>query len=54
MAIFYSCGMVFAVSGAVILLHNLWRLATGRMAEHELIGIRESEEEPIEAPKPLP
>ena len=53
MAIFYACGMVFAVSGAVILLHNLWRLATGRMAEDELIGIRESEEEPIEAPKPL-
>lgn len=54
MAIFYGCGMVFAVSGAVILLHNLWRLVTGQLAEHELIGIRESEEEPVDTPKPLP
>jgi TRAP-type C4-dicarboxylate transport system permease small subunit len=53
MAIFYGCGMVFAVSGAVILLHHLWRLVTGQLSEKELIGIRESEEEPIDVPKPL-
>lgn len=53
MAIFYGCGMVFAVSGAVILLNHLWRLVTGQLSEKELIGIRESEEERIDVPKPL-
>ena len=53
MAFFYSCGMVFAVSGAVILLNHLWQLVTGQLTEEELIGIRESEEEPIDVPKPV-
>ena len=53
MALFYGCGVVFAVSGAVILLNHLWRMLTGQLAEDELIGIRESEEEPIDVPKPL-
>jgi len=53
MAIFYGCGVVFAVSGAVILLNHLWRMLTGQLAEDELIGIRESEEEPIDVPQPL-
>lgn len=53
MAFFYGCGMVFAVSGAVILLHHLWRLFNGQLSEDELIGIRESEEEPLDIPKPL-
>jgi TRAP-type C4-dicarboxylate transport system permease small subunit len=53
MAIFYSCGVVTAVSVALILLHNLWRLLTGQLSEAELIGVRESEEEPIDAPAPL-
>ena len=53
MAYFYGCGVVFAVSGAVILLNHLWRLVTGQLSEGELIGIRESEEEPLDLPKPL-
>ena len=53
MAIFYGCGMVFAVSGAVILINNLWRLVTGQLSEAELIGIRESEEEPLDLTKPI-
>jgi TRAP-type transport system small permease protein len=53
MAIFYSCGVVFAVSGAVILLNHLWRLVTNQLTESELIGIRESEEEPIDVPQPI-
>ncbi|MDR7376707.1 TRAP-type C4-dicarboxylate transport system permease small subunit [Rhodoferax ferrireducens] len=53
MAWFYGCGMVFAVSGAVILLNHLWRLVMGQLTEAELIGIRESEEEPIDVPKPI-
>jgi len=53
MAIFYASGMAMAASGSVILLNKLWKLFTGQLAEHELIGIRESEEEPIDTPKPL-
>jgi hypothetical protein len=53
MAMFYACGLVLAVSGALILLNQLVRLARGQLAEGELIGIRESEEEPIDAPAPL-
>jgi TRAP-type C4-dicarboxylate transport system permease small subunit len=53
MAYFYGCGLVMAVSGAVILLERLWRLMTGQLADHELVGIRESEEEPVNVPAPL-
>jgi TRAP-type C4-dicarboxylate transport system permease small subunit len=53
MAIFYACGVVLAASGGVILVHHLWRLATGQLSDDELIGIRESEEEPVDAPKPV-
>jgi len=53
MAVFYSAGMVCAVSAAVILLNQLWRLVTGQLSEEQLIAIRESEEEPIDVPQPL-
>lgn len=53
MAIFYGCGMVLAVSGALILIDRLLRLMSGKLPDSELIGIRESEEEPIDAPAPL-
>ena len=53
MAFFYGCGMVAAVSIALILLHKLWRLFTGDLSENELVGVRESEEEPIDVPAPL-
>lgn len=46
MALFYGCGLVFAVSSAVILLRDLWRLLTGQLADSELVGIRESEDVP--------
>ncbi len=46
MALFYGCGLVFAISGAVILLRDLWRLLTGQLADSELVGIRESEDVP--------
>ncbi|MGH8803721.1 MAG: TRAP transporter small permease [Polaromonas sp.] len=51
MAIFYGCGLVFAVSGGVILLNDFWRLLAGRLSDNELVGIRESEEVPHEQPK---
>lgn len=53
MAIFYACGMVLAVSGALILIERLMRLFTGKLSDAELIGVRESEEEPVDAPAPL-
>lgn len=53
MGIFYGCGVVAAVSLALILLRNLWRMLTGQLSEAQLIGIRESEEEPIDVPAPL-
>jgi TRAP-type transport system small permease protein len=53
MAIFYACGMVLAVSGALILIDRMVRLARGQLADSELIGVRESEEEPIDVPDPL-
>jgi TRAP-type transport system small permease protein len=43
-AIFYSAGIVFAVSSAVILLNGLWRLFSGQLSEAELVMVRESEE----------
>lgn len=52
-AFFYSSGVVCAASGAVILLNHLWRLLRGELSETELIGIRESEEEPVDLPKPV-
>ena len=53
MAIFYGCGVVTAVSMALILVHKVWRMLTGQLTEAELIGVRESEEEPIDVPAPL-
>ena len=53
MAWFFAGGMVCAVSGALILIDHLLRLITGELADSELIGVRESEEEPIDAPAPL-
>ncbi len=53
MGIFYACGLVTSVSVALILVHRLWRLLTGQLSEAELIGVRESEEEPVIVPAPL-
>ncbi|MDA7416780.1 TRAP transporter small permease [Xenophilus arseniciresistens] len=44
MAIVYTSGIVFAVAAGLILLLDLWRLLSGRMAEDELVAIQESEE----------
>ena len=53
MSWFYASGLVFAVSAAVIVLNQLWRLVSGQLSEGELIGIRESEEQAIDVPKPV-
>lgn len=52
-SIFFSGGVVFAVSSAVILTYDLWRLLRGELSEDELVGIRESEEEAIDVPAPV-
>jgi TRAP-type C4-dicarboxylate transport system permease small subunit len=52
MAWFYASGMVFAVLGMPVLLLQLGRLLTGRMAAEELIGIRESDDMPHGNPHP--
>ncbi|MDO9197102.1 TRAP transporter small permease [Rhodoferax sp.] len=52
MAIFYGCGLVFAVSGAAILLNDFWRLLSGKISDAELIGIRESDDMPHGDPHP--
>lgn len=52
-AYFYAAGLVCSASGALVLLNHLWRLLRGELSEAELIGIRESEEEPIDVPKPV-
>ena len=43
-AIFYSAGIVFAISGGVILIMDLWRAVSGKLTEAELVQVRESEE----------
>lgn len=45
MAWFYSVGVVFSVSAAAILAVDLYKLLTGRVAEADLIIVRESEEQ---------
>ena len=50
MATFYACGLVFAVSAALILLNNFWRLLSGQMADNELVGVSESEDVAHEQP----
>jgi TRAP-type transport system small permease protein len=41
---FYSSGLVFGVSAAVILLYDLARVLSGVATEEELIAVRESDE----------
>ena len=43
-AVVYSAGIVFAVSGGLMLLLDLWLLATGRLTDDQLVLIQESED----------
>ncbi len=43
-AIFYSAGVVFAVSAGVILVYELYLALTGQLSEAELVMVKESEE----------
>ena len=44
MAWFYASGVVFAVLASLILLDELYRLVTGKLADEELVGVKESED----------
>lgn len=44
-AIFYSAGIAFAVSAAIILLRDIWRALSGQLSESELVMVKESEEQ---------
>lgn len=42
---FYGVGIVFGVSTGLILLHDLYRVLSGRLSEDELVMIKETEEQ---------
>ncbi len=44
MAVVYAAGVVFAVPAALLLLNQLWRTATGRLHDDELVMVQESED----------
>ena len=44
MGMFYGVGVVFSISVGVIILHDLYRVVTGRISEEELVMVKESEE----------
>jgi TRAP-type C4-dicarboxylate transport system permease small subunit len=50
MAWFYSSGVMFSVLAALILLHELWKLLTGKLSQDELVAIGDSEEMPAGEP----
>jgi TRAP-type transport system small permease protein len=46
MAIFFACGLMFAVLGGLIIVRDLFLLFTGQMREEDLTAISESEDTP--------
>ena len=42
--LFYSSGIVFGISAAVILLYDLWLVLTGKATGEEFVAVKESEE----------
>jgi len=49
---FYASGLFFSVFAFLFILHDLWKLATGQLAESELVGITESDDMPHGNPEP--
>lgn len=43
--LFYACGIVFAVSAAVLIARDLWRVLSGQLGDAELVMVKESEEQ---------
>ncbi len=44
MAVVYAAGVVFAVPATLLLLRELWRTLSGRLADDELVMVQESED----------
>ena len=44
MAVLYAVGLVTAVLMSITLIGNLWRIATNRVSDDELVAVAESEE----------
>jgi len=42
---YYSVGIFFCISAAGLLLRNLWQAASGKLAEQDLVQVRESEDD---------
>jgi TRAP-type C4-dicarboxylate transport system permease small subunit len=42
---YYTVGVFFSVMAAALLVRNLWQALTGKLAERDLIQVRESEDE---------
>ena len=45
MGYFYASGVFFSVFALLFILHELWKLLTGQLAESELVGVTESEDD---------
>lgn len=45
MGLIYGVGIVFSVSAGLILIYELYRVATGKVSEEELVMVKESEEQ---------
>ena len=43
--LFYGVGLVFGVTAALILLHQLYRVVAGKASDAELVMVKESEEQ---------
>ena len=43
-AVFYSAGIVFAVSAGIFLLYELWLAVSGQLSDADLVMVKESEE----------
>lgn len=43
--LFYGVGLVFGVTAACILLHQLYRVVAGKASDEELVMVKESEEQ---------
>lgn len=44
MAYFYGVGVVFGVTSMLLVLYDLYRVVFGKLQEHELVMVKESEE----------
>ena len=44
MAYFYGVGVVFGVTSSLVVLYDLYRVLAGKLGEHDLVMVKESEE----------